>query len=111
MLRLAKKTLQLVTQKLKHDLEFQFCPKRNEKQFTFNESVSNSIQSFVIILEKVKSTAVQETAALKSAKEQLQQGSKAIVEHQKFIQWIGQTMAGDWLKLTSKMSWLRAKRT
>ena len=37
------------------------------------------------MLEKVKPTTAQETAALKSAKEQLQLGTKAIVERQKLI--------------------------
>ena len=37
------------------------------------------------MLEKVKLTTVQETVALKSAKELLQLGTKAIVEHQKLI--------------------------
>ena len=37
------------------------------------------------MLEKVKPTTAQETAALKSAKEQLQLSTKAIVERQKLI--------------------------
>ena len=37
------------------------------------------------MLEKVKPTRAQETAALRSAKEQLQLGTKAIIKHQKLI--------------------------
>ena len=37
------------------------------------------------MLEKVKPTTAQETVALKSAKEQIQLGTKAIVERQKLI--------------------------
>ena len=61
-------TLQLVAKKMKCDLDFQFCRKGNENQFTFNEAINDSIQSAAAMLEKVKPTTVQETAALKSVK-------------------------------------------
>ena len=79
-----EETLQLVA-KMKHDPDFQFCQKGNEKQFPFNKAINDSIQAAVVMLEKVKPTRAQETAALKSAKEQLQLGTKAIVECQKLI--------------------------
>ena len=80
-----EETLQLVAKKMKREPDVQFCRKGNEKQFTFNEAVNDSIQSAAAMLEKVKPTTAQETAALKSAKEQLQLGTKAIVERQKLI--------------------------
>ena len=80
-----EETLQLVAKKMKRDPDVQFRRKGNEKQFTFNEAVNDSIQSAAAMLEKVKPTTAQETAALKSAKEQLQLGTKAIVERQKLI--------------------------
>ena len=73
-----EETLQLVV-KMKRDPDFQFRQKGNEKQFTFNVAVNDSIQSAATMLEKVKPTTTQEMAALKSAKEQLQLGTKAIV--------------------------------
>ena len=54
---------------MKRDPDFQFRQKGNEKQFTFNEDINDSIQSAAAMLEKVESTTTQETAALKSAKE------------------------------------------
>ena len=54
---------------MKCDPGFHFHRKGNEKQFTFNEAVNCSTQSAAAILEKVKPTTVQETVALKSAKE------------------------------------------
>ena len=80
-----EETLQLVAKKMKRDPDFQFYRKGNKKQFTFNEAVNDSIQSAAAMLEKVKLKTAQETAALKSAKEQLQLGTKAIVERQKLI--------------------------
>ena len=80
-----EETLQLVAKKLKRDPEYQFHRKGNEKQFVFNEEVNDSIQSAASFLEKIKPTAAQDTAILKSAKEQLQQGTKAISERQKLI--------------------------
>ena len=59
--------LQLVAKKMKRDPDFQFCWKGNEKQFTFNEAVNDSIQSAAAMLEKVKPTTAQETVSLKSA--------------------------------------------
>ena len=67
---------------MKHDPDFQFRQKGNEKQFTFNEAVNDLIQSAATMLGKVKPLTAQETVALKSAKEQLQLGTKAIVERQ-----------------------------
>ena len=72
-----------MAKKMKRDPDVQFRRKGNEKQFTFNEAVNDSIQSAAAMLEKVKPTTAQEMAALKSAKEQLQLGTKAIVERQK----------------------------
>ena len=81
-----EETLQLVAKKLKRDpAEYQFRRKGNEKQFAFNETVNNSIQSAASLLEKVKPATPQDTAALKSAKELLQQGTKTIAERQKHI--------------------------
>ena len=80
-----EETLQLVAKKMKCDPDFQFRWKGNKKQFTFNEAINDSIQSAVAMLEKVKPTTAQETAALKSAKEQLKLDTKAIVECQKLI--------------------------
>ena len=80
-----EETLQLVAKKMKRDPGFQFRRKGNEKQFTFNEAVNDSIQSAAVMLEKVKPTTAQEMVALKSAKEKLQLGTKAIVKHQKLI--------------------------
>ena len=40
-----EETLELVAKKLKREPELQFRRKGNEKQFTFNESVYDSIQS------------------------------------------------------------------
>ena len=82
-----EKTLQLMAKKMKRDPGFQFHQKCNEnsKQFTFNEAVNDSTQSAAAMLEKVKPKTAMETVALKSAKEQLQLGTKAIVEHQKLI--------------------------
>ena len=70
---------------MKRDPDFQFRQKGNEKQFTFNEAVNDPIQSAATMLGKVKPLTAQETVALKSAKEQLQLGTKAIVERQKPI--------------------------
>ena len=74
-----EETLQLVAKKMKRDPGFQFCRKGNEKQFAINEAINDSTQSAAAMLEKVKPTTGQETVALKSAKEQLQLGTKAIV--------------------------------
>ena len=74
-------TLQLVGKKMKCDPDFKFRQKGNEKQFTFNEAVNDSIQSAAAMLEKVKLTTTRKMVALKSAKEQLQLGTKAIVGH------------------------------
>ena len=70
---------------MKRNPGFQFRRNGNKKQFTFNEAINDSTQSAAAMLEKVKLTTVQETVALKSAKELLQLGTKAIVEHQKLI--------------------------
>ena len=80
-----EETLQLVAKKMKRDPGFQFGQKGNEKQFTFNEAVNDSTQSAAAMLEKVKPTTAQETVALKSAKEQLQLDTKAVVKHQNLI--------------------------
>ena len=80
-----EETLQLVAKKMKRDPHFQFRRKGNEKQFTFNEAVNDSIQSAAAMLEKLKPATAQETAALKSAKEQLQLGTKAVGERQKLL--------------------------
>ena len=80
-----EETLQLVAKRLKRDPEYQFRQKGNEKQFLFNEEVNDSIQSAASLLEKIKPTVAQYTAILKSAKEQLQQSTKAISECQKLI--------------------------
>ena len=58
-----EETLQLVAKKIKHDPDFQFRQNGNKKQFIFNEAIKYSIQSAVAMLEKIKPTAVQETAA------------------------------------------------
>ena len=55
--------LQLVAKKMKHDPDFQFHQKGNTKQFIFNEAINDSIWSAVVILEKIKPTVAQETAA------------------------------------------------
>ena len=47
--------------------------------------VNDTIQSATSQLEKVKPAMAQDTVALKSAKELLQQGTKVIAEHQKHI--------------------------
>ena len=80
-----EETLQLVAMKMKRDSGFQFRRKGNKMQFAFNEAINDSIQSAAAMLEKFKPTTAQEMVALKSAKEQLQLGTKAIVEHQKLI--------------------------
>ena len=74
-----------MAKKTKRDPDIQFHRKGNEKQFTFNEAVNDSIQSAAAMLEKVKPATAQETAALKNAKEQLQLCTKAIGERQKLI--------------------------
>ena len=80
-----EETLQLVAKRLKRDPEYQFHRKGNEKQIVFNKAVNDSIQSAANLLEKVKPMGAQDTAMLKSAKEQLQQGTKTISERQKLI--------------------------
>ena len=74
-----EETLQLVAKKMKRDPDFQFRQKGNEKQITFNKAINDSIQLAAIMLEKVNPTTTQEMVALKSAKEQLQLSTKAIV--------------------------------
>ena len=67
--------MQLVAKKLKRDpTEYQFRWRGNEKQFAFNKTVNDSIQSAASLLEKVKPAMPQDTAALKT-----------IAEHQKHI--------------------------
>ena len=81
-----EETLQLVAKKLKRDpANYKFRWKGNEKQFAFNEMVNDAIQSATSQLEKVKPVTAQDIAALKSAKELLQQGTKAIAKRQKHI--------------------------
>ena len=77
--------LELVAKKLKQEPELQLRRKGNKKQFTFNESVYNAIQSATSLLNKVKPTAAQDTVILKNVKEQLQEGTRAIAERQKHI--------------------------
>ena len=80
-----EETAQLVAKKLKWAPDYQFRRKGNEKQFLFNESVSDSIQTAAGMLEKMKPAIPQEATLLKNAKEQLMEGAKAIEERQKLI--------------------------
>jgi len=80
-----EETAQLVAKKLKKAPEYQSRRKRNEKQFQFNDSVSDTIQSASGTLKKIKPTAPQEATLLQKAKEHLLEGTKAIEEHQKPI--------------------------
>ena len=90
-----EETLQLVAKKLKRDpADYQFRQKGNEKQFAFNETVNDAIQSATSQLEKVKPATAQDTAALKSAKELLQQGTKAIAKRQKHIRLVDRSDYG-----------------
>ena len=90
-----EETLQLVAKKLKRDpADYQFRQKGNKKQFAFNETVNDAIQSATSQLEKVKPATAQDTAALKSAKELLQQGTKAIAKRQKHIRLVDRSDYG-----------------
>ena len=89
-----EETLELVAKKLKREPELQLSRKGNEKQFTCNESVNDAIQSATSLLEKVKPTAAQDTVILKNAKEQLQEGTRAIAERQKHIRLVDRSDYG-----------------
>ena len=89
-----EETAQLVAKKLKRAPDYQFRRKGNEKQFLFNESVSDSIQTAAGMLEKMKPAVPQEATLLKNAKEQLMEGAKAIEERQKLIRIADQSEYG-----------------
>ena len=90
-----EETAQLVVKRIKRDsTQPQFQRKGNEKQFTFNAEVNDSIQAAVGLLDKLKPEQSQAAAILKSAKEQLQEGSKAIAEWQKLIRFADRSEYG-----------------
>ena len=64
-----------MAKKLKRGPDYQFRHKGNEKQFLFNDSVNDTIQSASTLLEKVKPSAPQDAAMLKTAREQLLEGT------------------------------------
>ena len=78
-------TAQLVARKFKKTPELQFKHKGNKKQFFFNDTVSDDIQTASNALEKMKNELPQEASLLKIAKEQLLEGTKAIGEPQMLI--------------------------
>jgi len=78
-------TAQLMARKLKKTPEVHFKHKGNEKQFLFNDTVSKSIQTASGALERIKNVLPQEANLLKTTKEQLLEGTKAIRERQKLI--------------------------
>ena len=77
-----EKTLELVAKKLKREPELQFRRKENKKQFTFNESVNNAQPA---CSRRLSQRLLKDTVILKNAKEQLQEGTRAIAERQKHI--------------------------
>ena len=89
-----EETAQLVAKKMKRGPEYQFRRKGNEKQFLFNDSVSDSIQTAAAMLEKIKHVVPQEAILLRNAKEQLMEGTKAIEERQKLIRIANQSEYG-----------------
>ena len=88
-----EETAQLVA-KMKLGPEYQFRCKGNEKQFLFNNSVSDSIQTAAGMIEKIKPVVPQEAILPRNAKEQLMEGAKAIEECQKLIRIADQSEYG-----------------
>ena len=81
-----EETAQLVVKRIKREsAQLQFKQKGNERQFTFNAQLNDSVQTAVGLLDKLKPEQPQAAAILKTAKEQLEESMKAIMERQKLI--------------------------
>ena len=81
-----EETAQLVVKRIKREpAQPQFERKANERQFTFNAQLNDSVQTAVRLLDKLKPKQPQAVAILKTAKEQLEESMKAIMERQKLI--------------------------
>jgi len=80
-----EETAQMMAKKLKRGPDYQFHHKGNEKQFLFNDSVNDTIQLASTLLEKVKPSAPQDAALLKTTTEQLLEGTECIKGQQNLI--------------------------
>ena len=70
---------------IRRDRGYEFKRKGNEKQFLFNDELKDQIEAASTHLVKLKPTSEPDTAALKAATEELQEGVKAIHTWQKLI--------------------------
>ena len=76
---------QRMVKKIRRDRGYEFKRKGNEKQFLFNDELKDRIEAASAHLAKLKPASEPETAALKAATEELQEGAKAIHMRQKLI--------------------------
>ena len=76
---------QRMVRKIRRDRGYEFKRKGNEKQFLFNDELKDRIEAPSTHLAKLKPASELETAALKAATEELQEGAKAIHMWQKLI--------------------------
>lgn len=74
-----------MVKKIRRDRGYEFKRKGNEKQFLFNDELKDRIDAASTHLAKLKPASEQETAPLKAATEELQEGTKAIHTRQKLI--------------------------
>jgi len=82
----ARETARLVVKRIrKVPPPPQFKHKGNEKQYSFNAQVSDSVQAAAELLDKLKPEQQQAASILKSAREQLEEGMSAIAERQELI--------------------------
>ena len=90
-----EETTQLVVKRIKREpAQPQFKRKGNEKQFIFNAQISDSVQTAVGLLDKIKPEQPQAAAILKTAKEQLEEGMQAITDRQKLIRFADRSQYG-----------------
>ena len=90
-----EETAQLVVKRIKREpAQPQFKRKGNEKQFTFNAQISDSVQTAVGLLDKLKPEQPQAAVILKMAKEQLEEGMQAITDRQKLIRFADRSQYG-----------------
>ena len=76
---------QRMVKKIRRDRSYEFKREGNEKQFLFNDELKDRIEAASTHLIKLKPASKPDTAALKVAIKELQEGAKAIHTRQKLI--------------------------